>query len=52
MTKERGEEERVYLASTSILLFITKGKQDRQELKQGRNPEAEAIKEWFLLAYS
>jgi hypothetical protein len=46
-------EERVYLAYTSIALFIIEGSQDR--IKQGRNLEtganAEAMEGCCLLAY-
>jgi hypothetical protein len=35
MTKKQVEEERVYLAYTSILLFVTKGSQDWNSSKPG-----------------
>jgi hypothetical protein len=35
MTKEQFGEERVYLAYTSILLFITKGSQDWNSGRSG-----------------
>jgi hypothetical protein len=35
MTKKQVEEERVYLAYTSILLFITKGIQDWNSGRSG-----------------
>ena len=38
-------EERVYLAYTSISLFIIEGEKSGQELKQGRNLEAGADSE-------
>jgi hypothetical protein len=39
MTKKQvGEEDRVYSAYTSTLLFIIKESQDRKELKAGQEP--------------
>jgi hypothetical protein len=35
MTKKQVEEERVYSAYTSTLLFITKGSQDRNSYRAG-----------------
>jgi hypothetical protein len=35
MTKKQVEEERVYSAYTSTLLFITKGSQDQNSNKAG-----------------
>jgi hypothetical protein len=39
MTKKQVGEERVYLAYTSMLLFITKGSQDWNSIKQVREQE-------------
>jgi hypothetical protein len=39
MTKKQVGEERVYSAYTSILLFITKGSQDWNSIKQVRKQE-------------
>jgi hypothetical protein len=54
MTKKQAGEERVYSAYTSTLLFITKGSQDWNSNKVGRNLEAgadaEAIVGCCLLA--
>jgi hypothetical protein len=44
-------EERVYLAYTSTLLFITKGSQDRNSNRAGTwNQDAEAMEGCCLLA--
>jgi hypothetical protein len=49
MTKKQVGEDRVYLAHTSTLLFITKGSQ-RRNLEAG--VAAEAMKGYCLVAYS
>jgi hypothetical protein len=56
MTKKQVGEERVYLAYTSILLFITKGSQDRNsrsknlEWECGAGADAEAMEGCYWLA--
>jgi hypothetical protein len=50
MTKKQVGEERVYSAFTSILLFITKGSQDRNShSEQEAGADAEAMEGWYLL---
>ena len=49
ITKKQVVEEMIYLAYTSISLFITKGwPKSGQELKQGRNLEAGADAETLV----
>jgi hypothetical protein len=50
MTKKQVEEEGVYLAYTSILLFITKGSQTGTQAGQEAGADAEAMEECSLLA--
>jgi hypothetical protein len=50
MTKKQIGEERVYSAYTSILLFITKGRQDWNSGSQEAEADAEAMEGCSLLA--
>jgi hypothetical protein len=50
MTKKQVGEERVYLAYTSILLFITKGSQDWNSSRSEAGADAEAMEGCTLLA--
>ena len=50
MTKKQVGEERVYLAYTSILLFITKEVRTGTQTGQGAGADAEAMEECSLLA--
>jgi hypothetical protein len=50
MTKKQIGEERVYLAYTSTLLFITKGSQDWKSSRSEAGADAEAMEGCFLLA--
>jgi hypothetical protein len=52
MTKKQAEEERVYLAYTSILLFITKGVRTGTQVGQEAGADAEAMEGCSLLACS
>ena len=50
MTKKQDGEERVYLAYTSILLFITKEARTGTQAGQEAGPDAEAMEGCSLLA--
>jgi hypothetical protein len=52
MTKMQTGEERIYSGYTSTLLFITKGSQDWNSSRSGREAraDAEAMEECYLLA--
>jgi hypothetical protein len=50
MTKKQVEEERVYSAYTSILLFITKEVRTGTQAGQGAGADAETMDECYLLA--
>ena len=52
MTKKQVGDKRIYLAYTSILLFITKGSQDRTQAGQKAGADAEAMEGCSFLAYS
>jgi hypothetical protein len=49
MTKKQVGDKRIYLAYTSILLFITKGSQDRTQAGQKAGADAEAMERYYLL---
>jgi hypothetical protein len=51
MTKKQVGEERVYLAYTSILLFITKEVRTGTQAGQEAGADAEAMKGCYLLAF-
>ena len=48
MTKKQVGEERVYLAYTSILLFITKEFRTGTQAGQGAGADAEAMEGWMF----
>jgi hypothetical protein len=50
MTKKQVGEERVYLAYTSILLFITKEVRAGTQAAQEARADAESMEGWSLLA--
>ena len=50
MTKKQVGEERVYLAYTSALLFMTEGGQDRRAVYPEAESDAEAMERCYLLA--
>ena len=50
MTKKQGGEERVDLAHTSMLLFITKEVRTGTQAGQEAGADAEAMEECYLLA--
>jgi hypothetical protein len=52
MTKKQIEEESVYSAYTSTLLFITKGSQNWNSSNQEAEDDAEAMEGCYLLAGS
>ena len=52
MTKKQVGEERVYLAYTSILLFITKEVRTGTQAGQEAGTDAEAMRACYLLACS
>jgi hypothetical protein len=51
MTKKQVGEERVYLAYTSTLLFITKGSQDRNSHRAGTWRQELMQRSWRGTAY-
>jgi hypothetical protein len=51
MTKKQVREERVYLAYTSILLFITEGSQDRNSSRAGTWRQKLMHRPWRGAAY-
>jgi hypothetical protein len=51
MTKKQVGEERIYLAYTSILLFIAKEVRTGTQTGQEAGADAEAMEECFLLAF-
>jgi hypothetical protein len=51
MTKKQIEEEKVYSAYTSILLFITKGNQDRNSHRAGTWRQELMQRPWRGAAY-
>jgi hypothetical protein len=51
MTKKQSEEERVYSAYTSTLLFIIKGSQDRNSHRVGTWRQEWMQKPWKKAAY-